>query len=148
MPRTLGVQSLRRVWLLRPHGLQYTRLPCTSPSPRVYSNSWPLSQRCHPTVSFSVTHFSSCPQSFPAWGRSWLFASGSQSIRASGSSSSQKLGIMLINRVMIPVPTVGKTGENAAFVIMSNYDLFLLGRIYATYGKNLWKSSIILNLAK
>ena len=53
-----------------------------------------------------------------------------------------------LNIVMIPIPTVGKTGEKAPFLIMSNYDLFLLGRIYATYGKNLWKSSILLNLAK
>ena len=36
---------------LRPHGLQHARLPCPSPSPRVCSNSCPLNQRCHPTVS-------------------------------------------------------------------------------------------------
>ena len=29
---------------LRPHGLQHTRLPCPSPTPRVYSNSCPLSR--------------------------------------------------------------------------------------------------------
>ena len=33
--------------LLRPHGLQHTRPPCPSPTPGVYLNSWPLSQRCH-----------------------------------------------------------------------------------------------------
>ena len=32
---------------LRPHGLKHTRLPCPSPSPRVYSHSYPLSQWCH-----------------------------------------------------------------------------------------------------
>ena len=36
---------------LWPHGLQHARLPCPSPTPRVYSNSGPLSQWCHPTVS-------------------------------------------------------------------------------------------------
>ena len=36
---------------LRPHGLQHARPPCPSPSPRVYSNSCPLSWRCHPTIS-------------------------------------------------------------------------------------------------
>ena len=46
---------------LWPHGLQHARLPCPSPSPRVGSDSWPLNQWCHPTVSSSVTHFSSCP---------------------------------------------------------------------------------------
>ena len=39
---------------LRPHGLQHTRPPCLSPSPRVYSNSCPLSRQCHPTISSSV----------------------------------------------------------------------------------------------
>ena len=52
---------------LWPHGLQHTRLPCPSPSPRVCSNSRPLSQWCHPTVSPSVP-FSSCSQSLPASG--------------------------------------------------------------------------------
>ena len=53
---------------LRPHGLQHARLPCPSPTPGVYSNSCPLSQWCHPTISSSVMPFSSCPQSFPASG--------------------------------------------------------------------------------
>ena len=48
---------------LRVHGLQHTRLPCPSPSPAVCSNSCPLSRCCHPTISSSVTAFSSCPQS-------------------------------------------------------------------------------------
>ena len=51
---------------LRPHGLQHTRPPCPSPTPRVYSNSWPSSQWCHPTTSSSVVPFSSHLQSFPA----------------------------------------------------------------------------------
>ena len=53
---------------LRPHGLQHTRLPCLSPAARVYPNSCPLSQWCHPTISSSIIPFSSCPQSFPASG--------------------------------------------------------------------------------
>ena len=44
------VQSLSRVPLLWPHGLQHTRLPCPSPSPGACSNSHPLSQWCHPTI--------------------------------------------------------------------------------------------------
>ena len=51
---------------LRPHGLQHTRPPCPSPTPRVYSDLCPLSWWCHPNISSSVTLFSSCPQSFPA----------------------------------------------------------------------------------
>ena len=53
---------------LQPHGLQHARLPCPWPSPRVCSNSCPLSQWCHPTISFSVVSFSSCPLSYPAFG--------------------------------------------------------------------------------
>ena len=84
------VQSLSHVQLFVTHALQHDQLPCPSPSPGVYSNSCPLSQWCHPTVSSSVTPFSSCPQSFPASGYfsvSQLFASGDQSIGASASAS-------------------------------------------------------------
>ena len=58
--------------------------------PRVSSNSCPLSQWCHPTISSSVIPFSSCPQSFPASGSfpmSQFFASGCQSIGVSASAS-------------------------------------------------------------
>ena len=53
---------------LRPHGLQHARLPCPSPTPRIYSNSCPLSQWYHPIISSSVIPFSSCLQSFPSSG--------------------------------------------------------------------------------
>ena len=68
---------------LRPHESQHTRPPCPSPTPRVYSNSCPLSRWCHPAISSSVVPFSSCPQSLPAAGSfpmSQLFAWGGQSI--------------------------------------------------------------------
>ena len=75
---------------LQPHGLQYTRLPCPSPAPGTCSNTCSLSQWCHPTISFCVVPFSPCLQSFPA-SRSFpvtqFFASGGQSIGASGSTS-------------------------------------------------------------
>ena len=61
---------------------QHARLPCPSPSLRACSNSCPLSQWCHPTISSSVAPFS-CLQSFPASGSfvmSQLFASGGQRI--------------------------------------------------------------------
>ena len=75
---------------LWPHGLQHARLPCPSPSPRIGSNSCPLSQWCHPTISSSVVPFCSCLQSFPTSGSfpmSQLFASSGQSIGASASAS-------------------------------------------------------------
>ena len=68
---------------LRPHGLQYARPPCPSPTPGIYPNSCPSSRWCHPTISSSVIPFSSRLQSFPASGSflmSQFFTSGGQSI--------------------------------------------------------------------
>ena len=48
---------------LQPHELQHTRLPCPSPTPRIYPNSCPSSWWCHPTISSSVVPFSSCLRS-------------------------------------------------------------------------------------
>ena len=70
---------------LQPHGLQHTKLPCPSPTPRVHPNSCPLNWWCRPTISFTVVPFSSCPQSLPASGSfpmSQFFTSGGQSIGA------------------------------------------------------------------
>ena len=72
------------------HGLQHTRLSCPSPNPGACSNSCPLSQWCHPTISSSVVPFSSCLQSCPPSGSfpvSQLFKSGGQSIAASAYAS-------------------------------------------------------------
>ena len=60
------------------------RPPCPSPTPTDYSNSCPLTQRCHPNISSSVI-FSSRLHSFPASGSfkiSQLFTSSSQSYRS------------------------------------------------------------------
>ena len=81
---------------LQPHGLQHARPPCPSPSPRACSNSCPLSQWYHLTISSSAIPFSSCLQSFPASGSflmSQLLASGGQSIGASASASALPINI-------------------------------------------------------
>ena len=75
---------------LWPHGLQYARPPCPSPTPGVYSDSCPLSRWCHPTISSSVVPFSSGLRSFLASGSfqmSQLFTSDGQSIGVSASTS-------------------------------------------------------------
>ena len=65
---------------------QHGRPPYPSLSPGVCSNSCPLSQWCHPTISFSVIPFCSSLQSFPASGFFlMLFISGGQRIWASAS---------------------------------------------------------------
>ena len=98
---------------LQPHGLQHPRPPCPSPAPGVYSNSCPLNQWCHPTISSSVVPFSSCLQSFPASGSfqmSQLFASGGQSIGVSASTS-----VLPVNtQVYKGLSHVGTTHEEQA----------------------------------
>ena len=70
---------------LQPHGLQHSRLPCPSLSPRVCSDSCPLSWWCYPTISspspfdFSLSHHQ--------WEMSQFFVSGGQSIGVSASAS-------------------------------------------------------------
>ena len=81
---------------LWPYGLQHPKLPCPSPTPRACSHSSPSSCWCHPTISSSVVHFSSCLQSFPATGifpMSQFFASGGQIIGVSMSASVPPMNI-------------------------------------------------------
>ena len=75
---------------LRPHESQHARPPCSSPSPRVHSDSRPSSQWCHPAISSSVVPFSSCPESLPAsesFPMSQLFSWGGQSTGVSALAS-------------------------------------------------------------
>ena len=64
---------------LQPHGLHHARPLCPSPTPGALSNSCPLSQWCHPSISSSVDPFPSSLQTFQASGYfpiSQFFASG------------------------------------------------------------------------
>ena len=79
----------------QPHELQHARLPCPLLSPGVCSNSCPLSQWCHPTISSYVIPFSQF-QIFPASGSfpmSQFFPSGGQSIGVSASASVLSMNI-------------------------------------------------------
>ena len=53
LPKVRSVQFSRSVLSdsLRPQGLQHTTLPCPLPTSTACSNSCPLSQWCHPTIS-------------------------------------------------------------------------------------------------
>ena len=92
---------IRSCPLLRSHGLQHASLPCPLPSPRVCSNSCPLSQWSHPPISSSTVPFF-CPKYFPAsesFPMSWLFTSGGQSVGAfifSINPSDEYSGLILI----------------------------------------------------
>ena len=80
------VQSLSCVWLfVTPLFEACCSMPgFPSLSPRVCSNSHPLSWWCHPTISSSVTTVSFCLQSFRLM---QFFASDGQSIGVSASAS-------------------------------------------------------------
>ena len=81
---------------LQPHELQHARLPYPSPSPGACSNSCLSSWWCHPTISSSVSPFSSCLQSVPASGSFLMrqfFLSGVQSTGASASASGLPINI-------------------------------------------------------
>ena len=112
---------------LRPHGLQHPEPPCPSPTPKVYSNSCPLSRWCHLTISSSVIPFSSCPQSFPASGSfpmSRFFASGGQRIGVSASASVFPMNIQgnLLNDWLVGSPccTRDSQGSSPAPQLKSN----------------------------
>ena len=88
--KEFSVQLLSCIQLFATPGLQHVRLPCPSPTPGGCSNSYPLSQWCHPTISSSVIYFSFHLQSFPASGSfqmTQFFTSGGQSISFSFSIS-------------------------------------------------------------
>ena len=63
-----SVQLLSHAWLSVTPWTQHARLPCPSPTSGACSNSCPLSQWCHPTISFSFVPFSYCLQSLPVSG--------------------------------------------------------------------------------
>ena len=96
-----SVQSFIYVRLFETPWTAANQLPCSSPTPRVCSNSCPLSQGCHPTISSSVMPFFSCHQSFPASGSfpiSQFFVSGGQSIGVSVQGTEYWISI-LVNKM-------------------------------------------------
>ena len=136
---------------LRPHGLQHTGLPCPSPTPRVYSNSCPLSRWCHLTISFSVIFFSSCLQSFLASGpfpMSQFFSSGSQSIGTSASASVLPMNIQgwfplgLTSSISLvwkgTLKSLLKHHSSKASVLQcSDFFMVRLSHLYMTTGKTI-----------
>ena len=85
-----SVQSLSSVRLFATPWTAAHKAFLSTPVTRVYPNSCPLSQWCHPTISSSVVPFSSCHQSFPAsWSflTSQFFPSGGQNTGVSTSTS-------------------------------------------------------------
>ena len=147
----VDIHSLSHVLLFAAPWTEYTRLPCPSPSPRVCSDSCPLSQWWHPTILFSVISFSYCLQSFPASGSfpmRWFFTSGGQSIGASASTSVLKMNIQgwfplgLINQsIRLAVQWAFKSflkhhSLRASVLWCSAFYMVQISYLYLTVGKS------------
>ena len=144
---------------LWPHGLQYARPHCLSPTPRVDSNSCPLSQWCYAIISSSLVHFSSCLQSFPASGSfqmSQFFSSGGQSIGVSSfgfsiSTSNEHSGLISFRMNWLDLLAVHRTfksllqdhSSKASLLWCSAFFIVQLSHPYMTTGKTIaltrWK---------
>ena len=84
------VQSPSCVWLFVTPWTIAHQAPCSSPSPSVCPNSCSMHWWCPPAISSSDTHFSFCPQAFPAsetFPMNHLFASDDQNTGASALES-------------------------------------------------------------
>ena len=129
--------------------MPHARLFCPSPAPEACSNSSPLSQWCHPTISSSVISFSSCLQSFPASGSfpvSQFFTSGGQSIRVSTfsiSPSNEYSGLISFRIDWLDLPAVQGTlkslfqhcSSKASVLQLSAFFILQLSHLYMTTGK-------------
>ena len=139
-----SVQSLSHVRLFVTHGLQHTRLPCLSPTPRACSNWCPSSWWCHPTISPSVVPFSSCLQSFPASGSlpmSQLFASGGQSTGVSASTSNEHPGLISFRIDWLDLLAVQGTQESSPTPQFKSINSFVLSFLYGpTCIHDYWKN--------
>ena len=132
------------------HGLWHARLPSPSPSPGACSNSCPLSQWCHQTISSSVVPFS-CLQSFPAsaasflmaalhirWAKHWNF-----SFSISPSHEYSGLISFMINRFdLLAVPGTLKSllqyySSKASILCCSAFFVAQLSHPYMTTGKTI-----------
>ena len=142
MPRSISsVQFICSVMSdsLRPYGPQHARLPCPSPTP--YSNSWPSSHWCHPSISSSVVPFS-CLQYFPASGSfqmSQFFPSGGQSFSFSISPSNEYSGLISLTIDWLDLLVGQETlkSSKASILLRSAFFIIQLSHPYMTTGKTI-----------
>ena len=126
---------------LRSHGRQHSRLPCSSLSPRVCSNSCPLSQWCYLSISSSAAPFSSCPVPCPAsesFPMSRLFASSAntlelpvlQSFSFSISPSSEHSGLISFRIDWFDLLGVQGTQESSPIPQVKNINSSVLNSFF------------------
>ena len=134
----------------RSHGLQHTRLPCLSPSPRACSNSCPWSRGCRPTISSSVVPFS-CLQSFLASGSflmNQLSTSGGQSTGASAPTSVLPMNVQdwfplgLTDLISLQSKGLSRSSPTSQFKNINSLALSLLYGPVLTSIHDYWKNLI------
>ena len=134
----------------RPHGLQYARLPCPSPTSRACSNSYPSIQWCHPTISSCHSLFL-LPSIFPSirvfsdesflhirWPEYWSFSfSISPSDEYSGLISSMMdwLDILAVQGILKSL--LQHHGSKASVLRCSAFFITQLSHPYMTPGKTI-----------
>ena len=150
-PLYRSVESLIHVWLFATSWAAHARPPCPTPTPRACSNSCPLTQWCHPTISSFIVPFSSCPQSFPASGSfqmTQLFASSGQSIGSFSFNirpSNEHPGLISFRMDWMDLLAVQGTlksllqhhSSKAAILQCSNFFIVQLSHPYMTTGKTI-----------
>ena len=134
---------------LQPHGLQHARLLCHALSPGGCSDSCPLSQYCHSTISSSANPFSFCLPSFlvlESFPMSQLFTSGDQSIGTSVLSPSNDYSRLISFRTdwfdLLAVQGTLKSllqhhTSKASILLHSDFFKVQLSHLYMTTGKNI-----------
>ena len=121
---------------LQPHGQQHARPPCPSPTPRVHSDSYPLSQWCHPAIS-SVAPFLLLPLIFPSirvfsnesvpcirWPKRWSFS-------FSISPSSEYLGVISFRKNWLDLLAVEGTQESSSTPQFKSINSLVLSFLYS-----------------
>ena len=130
---------------LHPRELQHTRFPCPSLSPRICSDSCPLSQWCYLTNSSSAAHFSFClqsvqaPESFPM---SWFFKSGGQKYWRFSNSPSNEYSELISFRIswfeMLALQgTLQHYNSKTSVVLSSTSFMVQLSHLNMTAGKTI-----------
>ena len=133
------VQLFQTPWTAAHHDL------CPSLSPRVRSNSCPLSRWCSPATSPSLAPFSSCLQSSPASGSfpmRLLFTSGGQSIGASASESVLPMTIqgwfpLGLTSLILQSKGLSRVCSNTT-VQMLQFSAFFMVQLSHSYVSHVW----------
>ena len=100
--------------LSQTHDLQHTRLPYSSVSPAIFSNSCPLSQWCHPTISASVSPFSSCSLYYQSLFLLFL-------LKPAAEHQDGSVSLTCETQISSPLPTSSQTMKRSSPLEISNH---------------------------